>query len=540
MEKDMLLCDECDRGWHMRCLRPPLKEVPEGDWSCPKCKSKQFYKELEEKRRLNESLATGQEEIVVPCRISSADLTRLGPLRSSWRFAELGHFISCFGVELGLREVREDFDLCGLAEEVCRDDSSSHPLLAGLHVKLLAGSGLSKSLPLDESSWTCWLAKWLNRKRRVALGLDTRESEVLNGFELKEDENCAGGSTYNFLSPEQKVELLLLLCCEKLEGKGNVMEQVKGMDDNSESDVSGCDEPAGAVAQHAGGVGGGVSERLRLTAMARDGGGGSYWDLGRDAPPGCNCFVFRGVQEGGEGGEVGGKGGEVNDASSVSSHGTFFEEEDANVECCVCRSLSDASRLLLCDECDDGYHIYCLDPPLKRIPQGAWSCPGCDRTGGHKAKGRRGVEPRVEQKPERVKVSLAVGRLSFQRVVTRRPRKARTGRREFDVHYVWREKEEGGRQTKTSHVLRSMAEVHRLLNLRAIDAEHLKEFDFSNCYGERRGCVGQLLTAAQTRRGGCRGTGERRWRGRGGGRGLGQGTHSPVTPSRWCGGTLCV
>ncbi|EKX54179.1 hypothetical protein GUITHDRAFT_49340, partial [Guillardia theta CCMP2712] len=39
MEKDMLLCDDCDRGWHMHCLRPPLKEVPEGNWSCPKCRA---------------------------------------------------------------------------------------------------------------------------------------------------------------------------------------------------------------------------------------------------------------------------------------------------------------------------------------------------------------------------------------------------------------------------------------------------------------------------------------------------------------------
>jgi len=33
----MLMCDNCDTGWHTFCLSPPLEDVPEGDWVCPKC-----------------------------------------------------------------------------------------------------------------------------------------------------------------------------------------------------------------------------------------------------------------------------------------------------------------------------------------------------------------------------------------------------------------------------------------------------------------------------------------------------------------------
>lgn len=33
----MLLCDNCDNGWHTYCLTPPLDEVPEGAWLCPDC-----------------------------------------------------------------------------------------------------------------------------------------------------------------------------------------------------------------------------------------------------------------------------------------------------------------------------------------------------------------------------------------------------------------------------------------------------------------------------------------------------------------------
>ena len=35
---NMLLCDYpgCDSGWHMTCLRPPLKSIPPGEWICPR------------------------------------------------------------------------------------------------------------------------------------------------------------------------------------------------------------------------------------------------------------------------------------------------------------------------------------------------------------------------------------------------------------------------------------------------------------------------------------------------------------------------
>jgi len=33
----MLLCDACDTGFHMFCLKPKVTRVPNGDWFCPRC-----------------------------------------------------------------------------------------------------------------------------------------------------------------------------------------------------------------------------------------------------------------------------------------------------------------------------------------------------------------------------------------------------------------------------------------------------------------------------------------------------------------------
>lgn len=33
----MLLCDDCDRAYHMKCLSPPITAIPKGDWICDGC-----------------------------------------------------------------------------------------------------------------------------------------------------------------------------------------------------------------------------------------------------------------------------------------------------------------------------------------------------------------------------------------------------------------------------------------------------------------------------------------------------------------------
>ena len=38
-EHIMLLCDGCNSGWHIYCLEPPLEDVPDGEWLCPRCTS---------------------------------------------------------------------------------------------------------------------------------------------------------------------------------------------------------------------------------------------------------------------------------------------------------------------------------------------------------------------------------------------------------------------------------------------------------------------------------------------------------------------
>ena len=47
----MLLCDGCDRGHHMYCLKPKLSKIPSGDWYCHDCKPKERVKSPKKKSR---------------------------------------------------------------------------------------------------------------------------------------------------------------------------------------------------------------------------------------------------------------------------------------------------------------------------------------------------------------------------------------------------------------------------------------------------------------------------------------------------------
>lgn len=45
--------------------------------------------------------------------------------------------------------------------------------------------------------------------------------------------------------------------------------------------------------------------------------------------------------------------------------------------CQTCKADDDHANLLLCERCNDEYHTYCLDPPLRSVPDGDFFCDKC-------------------------------------------------------------------------------------------------------------------------------------------------------------------
>ncbi|KAL1513520.1 hypothetical protein ABEB36_002922 [Hypothenemus hampei] len=45
--------------------------------------------------------------------------------------------------------------------------------------------------------------------------------------------------------------------------------------------------------------------------------------------------------------------------------------------CKICAGKRDPHKLIICDECETAYHIYCLQPPLEIVPDDDWYCIEC-------------------------------------------------------------------------------------------------------------------------------------------------------------------
>lgn len=84
-EETMLLCDGCDKGYHMDCLVPPLTEIPEGSWYCDNCFSSESEASEED---IGQLLADLETEVGVPetrLRVRRIQAPRVARTRQSER-----------------------------------------------------------------------------------------------------------------------------------------------------------------------------------------------------------------------------------------------------------------------------------------------------------------------------------------------------------------------------------------------------------------------------------------------------------------------
>lgn len=64
-------------------------------------------------------------------------------------------------------------------------------------------------------------------------------------------------------------------------------------------------------------------------------------------------------------------------SSSGSSLESAIAEEGESDNCLLCNKNDNPSETLLCDNCDNPFHMKCLEPKLTTIPSGLWYCDKC-------------------------------------------------------------------------------------------------------------------------------------------------------------------
>lgn len=71
----LLICDGCDLSYHTTCLRPPLKEVPDGEWHCDYC--------LDEKLLAARDVILKQSKLLQPTSSTNASGTSIDQRQES-------------------------------------------------------------------------------------------------------------------------------------------------------------------------------------------------------------------------------------------------------------------------------------------------------------------------------------------------------------------------------------------------------------------------------------------------------------------------
>ena len=78
------------------------------------------------------------------------------------------------------------------------------------------------------------------------------------------------------------------------------------------------------------------------------------------------------------------------------------DDEMRTMRCVICDLGDDENKMVLCDGCDAGYHLYCLKPKLSQVPRGRWFCPACEIREDER---RRSAEATAATKALRVAVA---------------------------------------------------------------------------------------------------------------------------------------
>lgn len=64
--------------------------------------------------------------------------------------------------------------------------------------------------------------------------------------------------------------------------------------------------------------------------------------------------------------------------------------------CHLCGTSDNDDQLLFCDDCDRGYHMYCLDPPMEEPPEGSWICDLCENDRKEREKNNHNEEQNTQ------------------------------------------------------------------------------------------------------------------------------------------------
>ncbi|KAM5180603.1 LOW QUALITY PROTEIN: bromodomain adjacent to zinc finger domain protein 2A [Mantella aurantiaca] len=146
-DESLLLCDSCDRGCHTYCHRPPMTEIPEGDWFCPNCVAQQseseYLKPSGSSRRIKKAVQRYQDDSPIkPSRKRETLATPQSPADSSLVKKR----------RIGTRSQSPDLTFCEIILMEMESHDDAWPFLEPVNPRLVPGYRKIIKTPMDFST----------------------------------------------------------------------------------------------------------------------------------------------------------------------------------------------------------------------------------------------------------------------------------------------------------------------------------------------------------------------------------------------------
>jgi hypothetical protein len=369
-EGELLLCSTCNLAFHLSCVRPVMRELPnDKHWKCSYC------------------ILSTEPKNSKPRRQAAAAVRMMARLRNQSRRKKLNV------------ESEEE----GAASKVeGKDEEAQKTPDRKISKVLVETSSKNKEEEVDTSS--------KNKEESVDTSSKNKEEVVDTPSKNKEDDH--GDKTeadkYRDKKPASSEELITPSKDEKEDDKQS-KEGEKSSHTDSPSKKRALTELLTTSASADASEEAGRGKRARKQPIMYDPQFGPARKWQSDKLIEWNISRSEHSEKGPEKGSdsVSGDENMVEDRKMDSPRRRtdgiwcgFCGDDSTMKVCCfcacrVCFGKHHQTKLLLCDRCDNEYHTFCLDPPLKSVPKRKWYCPNCVQTEDKRvARGSSRVEPK--------------------------------------------------------------------------------------------------------------------------------------------------
>lgn len=326
---ELLCCSSCTLVFHLQCVRPKLKALPEGEWECPHCimtsskKSTKAYKEavvaIEEMEKLKaadrpEDPGDNDEKVVDDKESIDPELTVDESADSNGKSKELQHAIAepkeKIAEKMNTSSSEEDMEEYEDTNSLDGDGDDSKPRSKKMALYKISDS-LSTAFKVDPLSPT-------------GRGKRSRRQPLMYQPQSVPDSKWQSDEVHALLNAEDNNS-------DEEKGKSEIPEKRASV---PKAGINVEDKP------------------VRSTSITNE-----------DNKQKNDTEI-----------------GEKHDEDDMACQ---FCQDDPKIPICVfcgCRSCfgkHSKDQLLICDQCENEYHMFCLKPALNSVPVRKWFCPAC-------------------------------------------------------------------------------------------------------------------------------------------------------------------